>query len=50
MTDGNAQPPLMKLLDDNNSSNDKGNDEGRIVVEDVDSDDKEILEEALPEG
>ena len=44
--EGNAPQPLVKLLDNDDSSNDEGNDEDEIVVEDVNSDDEKILEEA----
>ena len=47
---GGVPPPLIQRLVDNDSSDGKNNDEDNIVVEDVDSDDEEILEEALSEG
>ena len=47
---GNVLPHLIQRSDDNDSNDDKSNDKNNIVVEDVDNDDREILEEAPPES
>ena len=47
--DNGVPPPIVKRLDGDDSSDDKDDVKDEIVVEDVDSDDKEISEEAPPE-